>query len=198
MTKFEELDSLATRQGGIVRTADLDEVGVSRTYFSEYIASRGLERVAHGIYLTPDSWGDSFYILQSRWPQAIFSHEAALYLWGLAEREPMPMTVTVKTTYNTSNLTAEGIKAYKIKQELYELGKSETQTPNGHAVAVYDPERTICDLLRSRSHVEIQDLSGALREYARWKGKNLPQLMRYAKALHVEQVLRPYLEVLLQ
>ena len=40
------------------------------------------------------------------------------------------------------------------------------KTPFGHTVPVYDMERTICDLLRSRSRIEIQTFQGALKSYA--------------------------------
>lgn len=195
--KYEKLDKLLLQQNGILRTADLQTIGVSRAYFSTYMKDRGLERIAHGVYLAPDSLGDDFFILQSRWPKAVFSHEAALYLWGLAEREPLPITVTLKAGYNATNLTTEGIKVYKVKPELYELGKTETTSPGGHLVTVYDAERSICDLFRSRSQVEVQDLHSALQNYLREKRKNIPLLMRYAKALHVDRIMKPYLEALL-
>lgn len=197
MTKFEQLNELLQAQNGVILTSDLKALGISRAYFSEYAAKRGLERVAHGIYLAPDAVGDPFFILQARWPQAVISHEAALYLWGLAEREPLPVTVTVKTGYNATNLTAAGIKVYKIKQDLYELGKVEISTPGGHTVTVYDPERSLCDLFRSRSQVEVQELHGAMKEYLRWKNRNIPLFLRYAKALRVERVVKPYLEAVL-
>lgn len=195
--KREQLDTLLRNQNGILRTSDLTSIGISRTYLAEYVKAMGLERVAHGVYLSPDYFGDDFFILQSRCPQAIFSHEAALYLWGLAEREPLPITVTVKAGYNATRLTGEGIKVYKVKQELYELGKTEVQTPGGHRVAAYDAERSLCDLFRSRNQVEVQDLHGCLKEYLRGKQKNIPLLMRYAKALRVERVMKPYVEALL-
>ena len=91
--KYEKLDKLLLQQNGILRTADLQTIGVSRAYFATYMKDRGLERIAHGVYLSPDSLGDDFFILQSRWPKAVFSHEAALYLWGLAEREPLPLSL---------------------------------------------------------------------------------------------------------
>ena len=62
---------------------------------------------------------------------------------------------------------------------------------------VYDMERTICDLIRCRSNIEIQTLQGALKQYAIRKDKNLRMLMQYAPLFHVEKVLRQYLEVLL-
>ncbi len=197
LLKYEQLDKLLLLQNGILRTADLQTIGVSRAYFATYMKDRGLERIAHGVYLSPDSLGDDFFILQSRWPKAVFSHEAALYLWGLAEREPLPITVTLKAGYNATNLTTEGIKVYKVKPELYELGKAETTSPGGHLVTVYDAERSICDLFRSRSQVEVQDLHSALQNYLRGKKKNIPLLMRYAKALHVDRIMKPYLEALL-
>lgn len=61
------------------------------------------------------------------------------------------------------------------------------QTPFGHTVPVYDMERTICDLIRSRSRIEIQVFQSALKQYARRKDKNLRALMQYAAMFHVEK-----------
>ena len=62
---------------------------------------------------------------------------------------------------------------------------------------VYDAERTICDLIRSRSSIETQTFQDALKQYARSREKDLRKLMRNAKMFHVEKILRQYLEVLL-
>ena len=59
--------------------------------------------------------------------------------------------------------------------------RSTAQTPFGHDVPVYDMERTICDVLRSRSHIEMQTFQDALKAYARRKDKDLRTLVRYAK-----------------
>ena len=61
----------------------------------------------------------------------------------------------------------------------------------------YDMERTICDVLRSRSHIEMQTFQDALKAYARRKDKDLRTLVRYARLFRVEKILRQYLEVLL-
>ena len=70
-------------------------------------------------------------------------------------------------------------------------------TPFGNAVPVYDAERTICDLIRSRSNIEMQTFQDALKQYARSREKDLRKLMRDARMFHVEKILRQYLEVLL-
>ena len=116
---------------------------------------------------------------------------------GLTDREPSPYAITVRRGYSTTRLKAEGLSVYTIKPELYEVGLTTGQTPFGHTDPVYDMERTICDLLRSRSSMEIQTFQGALKMYARRKDKDLRTLMRYAGMFRVEKILRQYLEVLL-
>ena len=94
-------------------------------------------------------------------------------------------------------MKAEGIQVFTIKADLHDVGLTTEKTPFGHTVPVYDMERTICDLLRSRSRIEIQTFQGALKSYARRKDKNLRALMQYAGMFKVEKILRQYLEVLL-
>ena len=94
-------------------------------------------------------------------------------------------------------MKVEGVHVFTIKRELHEVGLTTMQTPFGHDVPVYDLERTICDLLRSRSRIEMQVFQGALKAYAHRRDKNLRTLMRYAQMFRVEKILRQYLEVLL-
>ena len=197
MRKIEVLDSLLKRGNGYLKASATVSAGISRTYLGEYVRERGLERVTKGLYMSPDAWQDGMFVIQARYPQAVFSHETALYLLNLADREPVQYSVTLKAGTNATGLTIQGVKVYKVKAELVNEGVTETQSPAGHAVRAYIPERTICDLFRSRANVEIQDLQTAIREYARLKEKNVPLLMRYAKMFSIERIIRPYLEALL-
>jgi predicted transcriptional regulator of viral defense system len=137
------------------------------------------------------------YLLHLRCGQAVFSHETALFFHDLTDREPTQYSITVKTGYNPSYLKADGIQVYTIKKELHDVGVTTMQTTFGHPVPVYNMERTICDLIRSRSSVEAQTLQDALKQYAQRRDKNLRLLMQYAALFRVEKILRQYLEVLL-
>ena len=197
MSKFEVLDKLLQENNGFIKTADAVGAGVSKAYFGEYAKNRELERAAHGLYMSHDAWDDGMYVIQARYPEAVFSHETALYLLNLAEREPIQYAVTLKAGTNASGLTKSGVKVYKIKHELFEEGIVEARSPAGHSLRAYNAERTVCDLIRSRRNIEIQDLQTAVKEYVRRKDKNIPLLMRYAKAFSVEKIIRQYLEVLI-
>jgi len=197
MKKIDTLDALLLKNKGYLKSSDAALAGVSRDYFGKYLRKRGLERVALGLYMSPDAWEDGMYIIQSRYPNSVFSHETALYLLNLAEREPIQYTVTLTAGTNSTGLAKQGIKVYKVKKELFETGIVEAESPAGHTVRTYNAERTLCDLLRSRRNIEIQDLQAAIKGYVRMKEKNIPQLMRYAKLFSVEKLIRQYLEVLL-
>ena len=197
MNQYKQLDHLLESQNGLLRTEQAMSAGITNHVFYNYVHSKELERVAHGIYLSKDAWVDSMYLLHLRFSHAVFSHETALFFHDLTDREPLQYTVTVKTGYNPTNLKEEGVQVFTIKVELHEVGLTTLQTPFGHDVPVYDMERTICDLLRSRSRIEKQAIRDALRIYASRRNKNLRTLMRYAELFRVEKILRPYLEVLL-
>lgn len=197
MSKKELLDTLLKANNGILKTTDAIDAGISKSYFSEYVRNTKLEKASQGIYIATDAWNDEMFLLQARFPQAIFSHETALYILDMANREPLQFTITVKHGYHNDNLKAQGVKVYSVKPELYELGVVKVLSPNNHELKVYNAERTICDVIRSRSNIEIQDMQTAMKEYIRRKEKNLPLLMRYAKMFRVERILRQYLEVLL-
>ena len=136
----------------------------------------GLERVAHGLYRSGDAWDDGMYVLQFRYPASVFSHETALYLLGLAEREPIVFSVTLKAGANATGLRKDGVKVYRVQERLLGEGVVDAVSPSGHPLKTYNAERTICDLFRSRSGIDVQDLQAAVKGYIRRQKKNIPPL----------------------
>ena len=121
MGQFEQLDQMLTEQEGMLRTSQVVSSGISKPVFYDYVRSRDLDRVAHGIYLSKDSWVDAMYLLHLRFEQAVFSHETALFFHDLTDREPIEYTVTVKTGCNPSKMKAEGIQVFTIKADLHDV-----------------------------------------------------------------------------
>ncbi len=156
-----------------------------------------MERVAHGVYLTEDAFEDEMYIIQARVSKAIFSHETALYLHDLSDRDPMRYSVTLPSGFNGSSLKKKGVKVHKIKRELHEAGVMELKTAFGRPVKVYNKERTICDCIRNRNNMDIAILNDALKRYSRDKEKNMHELLQLSKEFRVYNITRKYMEMLL-
>ena len=174
------------------------ESGVSKFRFYKYVKNSGLEAVSRGVYSTDSDWIDELYVLHQRCPNAVFSHDEALYYHGLIDREPFIHTLTIYSGYNAHRLIAAGnCKVYTVKRELLNVGKTIVKDNDGNMIPMYDLERTICDLMRSRSSIEVQDFNSALKNYISRKDKDLNRLMEYAKLFRVQNVIRRYMEVLL-
>lgn len=165
MTRFKQLEQMLVNHGGMLLTSQVIAEGISKPIFYDFVRKKGLEQAAHGVYVSVDTWVDAMYLLHLRCSHAVFSNETALFFHDLTDREPSPYSVTLKRGYSPSRLKADGITVYTIKPERYEIGIDNLQTPFGHTVPVYNMERTICDLIRCRSNMEIQTLQGALRHY---------------------------------
>lgn len=182
---------------GVLITANVVKAGINKTALYKYLKENNYEKIAHGIYASPEAWTDENYALSVRYPQAVFSHDEALYYHGLVDREPMRQTITLYTGYGTKRLVDIGVKVFTVKKELLELGKIKGKTSFGHEIPIYNLERTICDLVRNRSSFEIQDFQTALKTYVLRKDKNLNLLMEYAKMFRIDNKIRSYMEVML-
>ena len=64
--------------------------------------------------------------------------------------------MTFPMNYNLTNPKKENISCVQCKKEIYDLGIEEVTTPGGNAVRAYSVERTLCDILKPHSHVDIQ------------------------------------------
>jgi len=178
-----------------LKAAGMTAMGASRA------VKRGeLLRVSYGVYQSSEQahiLDDEMFCVQLQYNQIIFSHDTALYLHGLNDRDPLRYSVTVPTGYNTKKLLANGMKVFSLKRELYEQDIGEIATMHGNMVRLYNLERTICDCLRSRNKLQTEIVISGLKQYVRRSDRNLSLLMKTAEKLKVSTLLKTYLEVLL-
>ncbi len=197
MNNIKALEELIETSGGVITTSLAEENNIHREYLREMIKQGKLEKVAYGVYITPDVWEDKMLIHQLRKKKMFYSHETALFINDLTDREPLAYSVTVPFGYNDSRLKKEGLIVHTVKQDLFELGATTKKTAFGNDVKVYDAERSICDLIRDRNNQDQAIISDALKKYVIRKDKDLNKLITFAGKFRVEKILNSYLEVLL-
>jgi len=193
----ENLQIVLQENGGVITTTGANAAGISNERLRLLVKSGNLERVAHGVYISSDDFMDKMYVAQLRRPKMIYSHETALFLHGLTDRDPISYTVTVPSGYNAKAIVEDGITVFKIKRELHGLGAVQMETMFGHRVTAYGLERTICDCIRSRNKMDIAIVTDAVKRYVKRSDKNLNVLMEMAEKFRVTKPLRSYMEILL-
>lgn len=197
MNISDTIIQLAKDNNGVITSAAITEKGISRGNLKKLVDEGKLERSVRGVYILPKVWGDEFVDLQARFKKGIFSNETALFLWDLTDRTPNRYDMCFPNNYNLTNVRNEGVNCARVKQEWYDEGKTQIQSPGGNKIMVYSMERTLCDILRKRGGLEKGIVAEAFKRYVIRTDKNIPLLSEYAKKFHVEDKVRTYLEVLI-
>ena len=192
-----KLHQAILKNRAMITTSQVVNLGFSKTLLTQYVQQGLLIRSAHGVYTLPDVLIDDMYTLMLRSDHIIFSHHSAQYLHGLSSRTPFQHMITVPSNTSLSLVIKQSVDYFYIDPSLHTLGMVVKKTNFGNSVRCYNIERTLCDLLRSRSRCDQESLLAAIKQYVLLKDKNLPLLSQYAKIFHVEGMLHRYLEVLL-
>ena len=196
MNHIETVYSLLREHGGYMTSEKARKSGVDKNTLQR-MAERGLiERVAHGLYIGADVFPDPFFIAQYRCAKGVFSHETALFLHDLSDRNPLRLMMTIPSGWNTPLLTDENIRFFYNKPAKMSLGVCEMNTPSGMPVRAYDVERTLCDCLRNIDTLDRDLVLIALKRYVKSGNRDNAKLLEYASALKIRDVVFKYLEVL--
>lgn len=197
MNVSDKIIQLAKENNGVVTAAILSDKGILRGNLKKLVDEGKLEKTARGVYILPEIWEDEFVNLQARFKKGVFSNETALFLWDLTDQTPNRYDMTFPHNYNLTNVKSEGVNCSRVKQEWYDEGKTQLESPGGNRITVYNMERTLCDILRKRGGINTGIITEAFKRYTARKDKNIPLLSEYAKMFRVEEKVRSYLEVLI-
>lgn len=194
---WNRIRDAADENNGLIRTAQVEELGISRPMIRKYLDTGKLERVRKGLYVLSGDFADEYALLQTRSKKAVFSYGTALFLWGLSDRTPHVYDITFPRGTNACSLKKDipNIRCHYVQQEIYELGITEIKSPQGAMVNVYDRERCICDLIRDKERIDMQLYSQAIKDYFKSKPNNR-RLLKYGKIFGIEDKIRTYMEVL--
>lgn len=125
-------------------------------------------------------------------PTGIFCLFSAWYFYGLSTHIPAEYHLAIPSKSRLKLPSFPPIKIYYWTSNYYFLGKS---TENG--IAIYNLERSVCDVVKFRNKIGMDITSEVLRNYLNRKDRNIDLLIKYSKELRVESILKGYLEVML-
>ena len=194
---WERIQAVAEKNNGFIKTAQVEQLGISRPMLRKYTEAGKLEQVCKGLYILASDIADEYALLQARSKFAVFSYGTALFLWGLSDRTPHTYDITVPRGTNVSLLKRDNpnLRCHYVQSDTYEIGISETASPQGATVRLYDKERCICDLIRDKNQIDMQLYSQAIKDYFKTK-PNIRKLLKYGKLFGIEEKIRTYMEVL--
>lgn len=195
MNRKQEILQLA-RKKGILRAADVEDVGISRNYLYQMHKDGQLEKLLVGLYTLPEApvtEHSAMAEVAKRLPHAIVCLLSALSYHGLTTQIPHEIWVTVPRSswrpqreYPPLNLTYVSGSAYSFGTEEHVI--------NGVRVKIYSPAKTVADCFKFRNKVGLDIAIEALRETWRSHKATMDELVEAAGIDRVSKIMRPYLE----
>lgn len=190
----EKIEKLLKQNNGIITTKQIEEIGIARIHIKRFIENGIIERVKKGIYISSDIIEDEFYIFQIKNANAIFSYNAAMYLFRATERTPDKIDVTVYSGYNVQRFP-NNMRVHYVKKDLLNLGVVTVKSPSGFKVKSYNMERTICDILKDRNtSIDKEQTNKFIRNMIVHNQIDLNKTWEYAKKLKCEKKLEEVME----
>lgn len=178
---------------GYIATKDFEKIGISKTLIPEFINKKILRKVAYGLYIDNNLIEDEFYILQKRFSNIVFSYNTACYFLNLSDRAPYKIDVT---TINHNNIN-EDLNIHYVSKDKFDIGIIEIKSPYGNPIKIYNAERCICDILKSKNNIDIELYNKIIKNYFKQKNRNLERLEEYSKIFNIYEKFENIMEVLI-
>ncbi|MCK5850989.1 MAG: type IV toxin-antitoxin system AbiEi family antitoxin domain-containing protein [Kiritimatiellae bacterium] len=195
----EKAHNLFFNQGGILRTSQALELGISsRTLYAMRDAGQ-LRKLSRGIYQlatqVPPTNPD-FVSVALRIPNAVICLISALSFYNLTTQIPHKVYIAVPQSAEKPRFDYPPLDIVWLSEKVYLAGITQQQV-DGIPIKIYSREKTIADCFKFRNKIGIDVAMDALKEYVNNPRRNLNQLLVYAQIDRVEPLISRYLEVLL-
>jgi predicted transcriptional regulator of viral defense system len=153
--------------------------------------SRGVFRKADA----PLASSPDLLAVACRAPQAIVCCVSAAAAHELSDELPVAVQIAVPTSKRPPVIDYPPTRIFRFAAASFEAGLTHVEAAPGEPLRVYDPPRTVIDLLRLRHRLGEPTAYAALRRYLARSDARPAELLRLADILHVAGPARRALDV---
>lgn len=196
MIKIDKIRNEFKKHGGILKTSELNALGLSSRQIKKLIEEDVITKIKRGFYELTDEMPQEEVIIARLFPHAVIFLESALMSYGYTDRIPLAWQIAVdkdskKTQYD---IDYPPIEPYYLESKFIEIGVDRKQVEEV-TVRIYDRDRTICDVLRYENKLEREVFSNAIKRYIKDPKKNVRKLFEYAEIFNIKKKVQTYIGV---
>jgi predicted transcriptional regulator of viral defense system len=182
--------------GGFVRTQQLRAAGFSHYQLKPLIQQGKVLKIKQGLYKWHTSNQSELPEIARIVPNGILCLLTAAQYYDLTTFVASAYHIAIPRKDKVTLPDYPPIQLYYWNQTAYELGRT-TVSINGTVIPIYDPEKTVCDMLRQRHKLGLDLAKEVLTTYLRRTDRQIARLMEYARQLGLSQYLDSSLNLLL-
>lgn len=184
------------KNGGILKTSELNNLGLSSRQINKLLENGDITRIKRGYYELSDSTYPEEVVIARLFSQSVIFLESALMIYGYTDRMPSAWQIAVdrdseKTQYK---IDYPLIEIFYIDSKFLEVGIDTIQI-EGVDVKIFNRDRTICDVLRYENKLEREVFTSAIQRYVKDPEKNIRKLLEYSKIFNIKNKVQTYIGV---
>jgi predicted transcriptional regulator of viral defense system len=181
MTAIAELPATFTTETALGEGISPRDLYAARDTGEVLELSRGVFRQADA---PPASYPD-FLAVAHRSPVAIVCLLSAAMVHDLTDEIPSAVQIAVPRASHPPQISFPPTSVLRFESSTFELGLSQVEAAPGEPVRIYDPARTVVDLMRLRHRVGEPTALAAVHRYLRRPDVRPALLLRIASDLRV-------------
>lgn len=178
-----------------MRSSSIHRVGIRKlTRKGELIqVSRGIYRIAEA----PLESHEDLALVALRKPEAVVCLLSALRFHELTTESPGSVWIAVESHSRPPQIETLQLRVHYFSGPAFRNGV-ETHTIAGVAVRIYSVAKTVADCFKFRNQIGTKTAVEALREAWKKRMVTTADLYRFARVCRVMNIMRPYLEGILE
>ncbi|MCR5416492.1 MAG: type IV toxin-antitoxin system AbiEi family antitoxin domain-containing protein [Pseudobutyrivibrio sp.] len=181
--QLEQINDLVEAGGGLIKTSEIEALGVDYRRVLKFVEEGYLIRVKSGYYTTKYfECTEEQWILKLYGEDGILTMESALFAYGYLKDRPYKWSIAINKNTSKSRFKIDYpiVEPYYTEPEVMELGVTETDFAGGR-MKIYTKERLICDVLKYQEKMNRDHFKQGVLSYIMDENKDVAKLMEYAK-----------------
>jgi len=184
------------RERGIIRAADVADVGASRTLLPYLVEKGVLRRVSRGAYALADYVPENAASLAATAavPHGVICLLSALQYHEITTQMPMKTWIAIRRGTRMPTGKDLNLQVVKLTGAAFSEGKEE-HDGEGVRIRVYSPAKTVADCFKFRNRIGLDVAREALRDALEQRKATRDEIWRLARCCRMARIIRPYLEM---
>jgi predicted transcriptional regulator of viral defense system len=193
----KNIEEIFKIHSGIVTNQVLKESGVYHYQIRDLLAQQAITRIKRGVYKWNDGSDNQDELLEvSRLvPKGVVCLISAALHYELTTFVPAQYQIAIHRKDKVSLPEYPPIKLFYWSDVAYQLGREQI-TMEYSTIAIYDIEKTVCDIIKYRDKIGMDTCKEIIRNYLDKEERNLVKLSNYAEKMGLSGVVSNLIKIL--
>ncbi len=193
VTKDNIVIDVNVKDEGLLRTEQLNRLGLFSREIAKLVEMGELERIRQGYYRIVEDVDEvsDAKLISELYPDGVLCMTTALFYYGYSDRTPLTWDIAVdrNTSKARFNIDYPYVKPYYIDKAHLDYGITEAVYEDC-ILKIFDRDRLICECIKHENKMDREIYNKAIQTYINDSKKNITNLLDYAKRRNIHKKVR--------